>query len=77
MVPSSEEILEIIAYACGPVDWDTKLIDEGLMDSYAFAVILAELDDLGVRLQPIEMDAACFTTPRALICAVQEQAARS
>ena len=59
-----EEIRGILIKVCGEgADADgLDLIESGLMDSLAIIELLNELEDIGIEIQPTEVDRNAFAT---------------
>ncbi|GKI16587.1 hypothetical protein CE91St44_30720 [Oscillospiraceae bacterium] len=63
-------ILTLLAEACGSAAAarpGTDLFETGLLDSLAFITLLEGLEDLGITLQPTQIDRACFRTPEGIL----------
>ena len=59
-----------MAEACGSAAAarpGTDLFETGLLDSLAFITLLEGLEDLGITLQPTQIDRACFRTPEGIL----------
>ena len=59
-------ILTLLAEACGSAAAarpGTDLFETGL----AFITLLEGLEDLGITLQPTQIDRACFRTPEGIL----------
>lgn len=51
---------------------DYDLIENGLLDSYAFIELFARLEDLGVEIQPTRIDRNRLRTPKSIEELVKE-----
>jgi len=65
------EIIDLIQHELElstPIDADTPLVSSGLVDSFAFPVLLSALESrFGVRIGPDEIGADNFDTPAQML----------
>ena len=74
-----ETVKEILLRVCGPgaLAPGAELIETGVLDALAFIVLLAELEDRGIEIQPTQVDRNQFRTVNGIIAlARQYQASR-
>lgn len=67
-----EEVLNILAEVCEEeevkTDLDMELVESGLLDSLAFAELLAQLEDqLGIVIAPSEIQRSDMDTPAKIL----------
>ena len=67
-----EELLNILAEVCEEdevkTDMDLELVESGLLDSLAFAELLARLEDeLGILVAPSEIQRTDMDTPAKIL----------
>ncbi|OUP49597.1 D-alanine--poly(phosphoribitol) ligase subunit DltC [Lachnoclostridium sp. An181] len=75
-----EEILELLAEICDDdlvmEDENTELLESGLLDSLAFAELLAELEErFGIVIAPSEIERSDVDTPAKVIALVETRRA--
>lgn len=73
-----EEILHILAEVCEEdqvkTDPDLELVESGLLDSLAFAELLAELEDqLGLVIAPSEVQRSDMDTPAKIVALAESR----
>jgi D-alanine--poly(phosphoribitol) ligase subunit 2 len=73
-----EKILEILENICGTdevrEDKDINLFDNGLLDSLGIIELLIQIEEeLGIVLQPTEMEREDIETPNKLIGYLEER----
>ena len=55
------------------IDGDTPLLTSGLVDSFGVIVVLGEIEArYGIVIEPEDVDADRFDTPRQILARVQE-----
>jgi D-alanine--poly(phosphoribitol) ligase subunit 2 len=66
-----EDLLELLREVLGgqeELDADTPLISSGLVDSFGAVSLIVELESrYGVTVEPEEIDAQTFDTPRQIL----------
>jgi D-alanine--poly(phosphoribitol) ligase subunit 2 len=66
-----DDLLRLLRQVLDRNDWidaDTPLISSGLFDSFAVVGLLVEIESqYGVVIEPEEVDAASFDTPRQIL----------
>ncbi len=45
---------------------ECDLIESGILDSYAFIELFSELEDLGIIIQPTQIDRKLLRTPKSI-----------
>lgn len=57
-------VREILLNVCGPeaLEPNVDLLESGLLDSLAMIELLEALADIGVEIQPTEIEKDCFCT---------------
>lgn len=73
-----EQLLDILAEVCEEeevkTDLDLELVESGLLDSLAFAELLAQLEDqLGVVIAPSEIQRTDMDTPAKILALVESR----
>ena len=73
-----EELLNILAEGCeeeeGKTDLDLELVESGLLDSLAFAELLARLEDeLGIVIAPSEIQRTDMDTPAKILALAESR----
>lgn len=73
-----EQLLDILAEVCEEeevkTDLDLELVESGLLDSLAFAELLAQLEDqLGVVIAPSEIQRTEMDTPAKILALVESR----
>lgn len=61
----TETIKQILLKVCNTKDVlkpEIDLLDSGILDSLAFINLLMELEDIGIEIQPTQVDKNCFRT---------------
>ena len=71
-----EQIIEILNEICGAdpgeIQGDTRLFDEGLLDSFGVVQLIVALESsFGVSLDPAELERSQMATPAAVAATVQ------
>ena len=71
---TDEMILQAVRNCCGTdeIEVDTELFESGLLDSYGFILLLTELDEMGVSIEPTEIGIESFSDVRKIIEAVKQ-----
>lgn len=59
-----ETVKDILLRVCGPdaLAPKTDLIESGILDSLAFIELLSEFEDIGIEIQPTQIDKDKFRT---------------
>lgn len=59
-----ETVKDILLRVCGPdaLAPETDLIESGILDSLAFIELLSEFEDIGIEIQPTQIDKDKFRT---------------
>ncbi|HIS26988.1 MAG TPA: D-alanine--poly(phosphoribitol) ligase subunit DltC [Candidatus Pullilachnospira intestinigallinarum] len=73
-----EELLNILAEVCEEeevkTDLDLELVESGLLDSLAFAELLARLEDeLGIVIAPSEIQRTDMDTPAKILALAESR----
>lgn len=73
-----EELLNILAEVCEEdevkTDMDLELVESGLLDSLAFAELLARLEDeLGIVIAPSEIQRTDMDTPAKILALAESR----
>ena len=73
-----EEVLNILAEVCEEeevkTDLDLELVESGLLDSLAFAELLARLEDeLGIVIAPSEIQRTDMDTPAKILALAESR----
>ena len=63
MINVSDLLFEICENVYNP---DYDLIENGLLDSFAFIELFAKLEDLGIEIQPTRIDRNRLRTPKSI-----------
>ena len=66
---TDEMILQAVKNSCGvdEIDYETELLESGILDSYGFIVLLSELEEIGAEIEPTEVGVESFSTPLEII----------
>lgn len=70
-------ILNLLAEACGTAaaaQPGADLLETGLLDSLALITLLEGLEDLGILLQPTQIDRERFRTPESILALARVEA---
>lgn len=75
----SEKIMAILEEVCGAepgeLEPDTELFEEGILDSFGVISLFVEVErQLGVKLEPTELERAQLATPALIIAEVEKRA---
>jgi D-alanine--poly(phosphoribitol) ligase subunit 2 len=64
-----QTVKNIIAKICGPGALlpNVDLIESGILDSLAFIELLSEFEDIGIEIQPTQVDKNEFRTCNSII----------
>lgn len=59
-----ETVKDILLRVCGPgaLVPETDLIESGILDSLAFIELLSDFEDIGIEIQPTQIDKDKFRT---------------